>query len=194
MNKRYVYILILVSVLTNCAMFREGLQAPKSGTIEVAKPASKTLGINTSGKWVRGNVDAPVPAGVLKYWEDVAVKEAKDSLLFTSAVAQDPKADYILDLEVTENSDPNMLMAVLTGLTLYVFPSYVSAEFNIKGTFKKAGKVLGTIEKKEKVTMWQQIFLIFVMPFKFPLSVMDETRQDILFDIYKEANQKGFFK
>ncbi|BDA77646.1 hypothetical protein LPTSP3_g05760 [Leptospira kobayashii] len=195
MNKRYVYISILVSVLTSCAMFREGLQEPKSGTIEVAKPASKSLGINTVGKWVHNNGNSELmQAQFLKYWEEAAIKEGKGSLLFTSVEAQLPKSDYTLDLEVLEIGDPNIPMALLTGLTLYVIPSYVSIEWKVIGTFKKAGKVIGVIEKKEKLTLWQQIFLIFVMPFKFPVSVANETRQDLFFAVYKEANQKGFFK
>jgi len=195
MIKRYLFFSLLVGVLYNCALFREGLQAPKSGTIEVTKPASKTLSINVSGIVVEnGGNPQSMQSMFLKPWQDVSLEEGKASSLFTSVVSGEPKSDFILDLEVREDSSANIALALVTGLTLYLFPSSASAEITLKGTFKKAGKEVGTVIRKEKVTFWQQILLIFVLPFKFPGNVMNDIRHDMVFDIYKEANQKAFFK
>ncbi len=51
--------------------------------------------------------------------------------------------------------------------------------------------MLGVVTKSEKVTLWQQIFLIFVMPFNFLPSVVGQTFEDLHRATLLEAQAKG---
>ena len=71
-------------------------------------------------------------------------------------------------------------MAFLSGFTLTLIPAKGAEEFVLKTILKnKEGQELGTFEKKEPMTFWIQFFLIFIMPFNWPNTVVT----DILYDL-----------
>jgi hypothetical protein len=78
-------------------------------------------------------------------------------------------------------------------LTLYVLPSSASDHLTIRTTFRNGeGDVLGETTMTETVTLWQQLFLVFVMPFKFPPTVTNETIDDLFRASLVEAASKGY--
>ncbi len=75
-------------------------------------------------------------------------------------------------------------MSVVTGLTLYIVPSKITSDFTVKTTIRdNGGKVLGEFTTTDSVLTWQQIFLVFVMPFSYPRSVEEQA----IFDLNRAA-------
>lgn len=190
-------IAVLIALFINCAMFREGLQIPKAeNQIEIGKNVKKSLGYTLNSTFSINN-SAPTISDpeYIKIWERTLAEEAINSGLFTEVKVSDKTTDYTVEFEVTEKSEVNQNLALLTGLTLYLFPSSATTEETLKATFKnKAGKVLGVFEKREKNVFWQQLFLIFVAPFKWPLSVSKDIKVDLSHAVYKDAASAMIFK
>ena len=75
-----------------------------------------------------------------------------------------------------------MIMAFLTGLSLYIIPSCATDDYKLEAKLinNKTEKV-NKIAMKDSITTCQQLLLLFVMPFKFPISEI-KTMQDNFVD------------
>lgn len=180
-----------------CAVFREGLQEERKGPIQI-KSAQEVKPIvygSFNGKVsLNGDSPAQMNQGQINNWAGALGNILNGSKLFSS-LAKDPKeSDYIVEMNLLETSNYNKGLALLTGLTLYLFPSSGNTHFVLKTTFKnKKGDVLGEVEKQEKFTLWQQVLLIFVMPFKYPTSVIKDIQSDLIHYSIQEGEDKGYF-
>ena len=94
-----------------------------------------------------------------------ALKAYEDSNLFSEVRTGSASADIHAEIRVTVRGHANLLMARLTGVTLYLIPSSASDEYTATTRFKDAsGNLIATTTKTQTVTLWQQLFLIFLMP------------------------------
>ncbi|TGN19902.1 hypothetical protein [Leptospira idonii] len=193
-----IFLILLVALLanaTNCAMFREGIQPPKAENpinLTKVKPG-KTLGYTVQfSAAVNGNAVTPHPA-YISIWNEIIAKELTGLGTFKETTPDKKDADLFFECEVKDVGKANIGLALLTGLTLYIFPSSASTEETLKINVKnKSGKLLGTVEKTEASTVWQQILLIFVAPFAFPTVVAKELKRDITHSALKEIVEKGY--
>jgi hypothetical protein len=190
-----VAILIMLSI--SCAMFREGIQMPKAeNKLEIGKNVKKSMGFTMNVTYsLNGSAPTTHSPQYIEIWEKAIIEEGKSSGLFSEVAINNTTSDITAEFEISDKGEANVGLAFLTGLTLYLFPSSATTVETVKATFKnKAGKVLGVYEKKEKNVFWQQILLIFVAPFKWPLSVGKEIKVDLMHAIYKDAADQTIFK
>jgi hypothetical protein len=94
-----------------------------------------------------------------------------------TVVDDENAADVKLKLDFTEHEHSNLGMAVLTGLSFYMIPSQSTLEFTAKVNPSE------TLERDFSVsdytTIYQQIFLVPVMLFKFPSVEVNDTQNKI---------------
>jgi len=181
----------LVVVLSGCASFREGklpdiTQWPPAGGAK-----GKSITVVFTGQAISTDVNKANPHG----WYENAIAQAyRDSKLFSEVKTGAAGGDLLAEVKLIHRGEANLLMAVLTGLTLYLIPSSGTDEFTFRTAIKdKQGTVIGMVEKTEAINFWQQMFLIFVYPFKNPNTVFTDTISDLNRATVIEANAKGYF-
>lgn len=199
---RWFVCLLVLLLSSGCASFREGQLSPvthwpleplgegKSVVLMYAGLSGVGVGANTFGLGV---------ASQPTEWQLTLLKKAYQESRLFSAVATNPgSADFFAEVKVVRSggSGPGMLLAaVLTGLTLYLVPSAATDQFTITTTYKdKANTIIGTVEKTEALTLWQQLFMAFAYPFNRPATVFEEMLYDLHRATITEAQSKGFFK
>lgn len=78
---------------------------------------------------------------------------------------------------------------MLTGFTLYIIPSSASDSYQVTTTYRDANaNVITKTDGHLKHTLWQQLFLVFAMPFTRDQS--DEIFYDLARDSVIEASSK----
>ncbi len=90
--------------------------------------------------------------------------------------------EYTLEVNIENRGDASMIMAFLTGISLYVIPSCATDDYKLEAKLinNKTEKV-NKITMKDSITTCQQLLLLFVMPFKCPISEI-KTMQDNFVD------------
>ncbi len=105
--------------------------------------------------------------GSVTYLLDVAIPTIEQSGLFELATRAE--ADYQLSVKVFDDAHPRLALAVISGLTLTIFPAVSSDYFTIEAVLRdKTGRVIAKREAEETVTMVMQFFLLFGLPFAPP--------------------------
>lgn len=181
---RFVSIIIIgfafVSSLSGCAAFRGGgTEAPRSW------PTSKTadrqsISLLVSGEALINGEMRDVPQQAIAAWEHVAEKAYRESGVFSDVRIGAADTDLRAEIHMLDRGEASMAMALLSGLTLTLIPTKAEDEMVMKTTLRnKAGRQLGVYEGKETVSTWIQFFLIFMMPFYSPGSVVQEVIYDL---------------
>jgi len=190
-------VLLFMSVGTlylfvGCASFREG-NVPRAQSSSRRKGVEgKSISVQVYGAVIlNGDIYQAHP----ETWEDwsrYTINAYEDSAMFSTVRESGDKADLEAEVVVVDRGDPNRLFARITGLTLYIIPSKVTHEITVKTTIRDGdGNTLGAFEKSETVTLWQQLLLVFAMPFNLPESVNREAVYDLNHATIKEAHGLG---
>ncbi|MCZ8237644.1 MAG: hypothetical protein O9346_08915 [Leptospiraceae bacterium] len=106
-----------------------------------------------------------------------------------SITKEDTIADYIFEVKVQEKTSTlsTTILPIISGLTLTILPSYISAENHMETTVKnKKGQKLATITKKENYSLIVQLFLIVTLPFTDFVEDANQQKKDMFKATYKE--------
>jgi hypothetical protein len=125
-----------------------------------------------------------------------AFRAYSESGLFSSVVTTGEPTDLQADITVLrKGSDRLSWSGAISALTFTMIPGYVAQDLSTKTTYKdREQKVMGAIEKEEKLGFWIQFFLLFANPFMDgPDTIMNETQYDMHRVTIEEAHRKGFF-
>ncbi|HTO53386.1 MAG TPA: hypothetical protein VMR50_08365 [Myxococcota bacterium] len=137
-------------------------------------------------------VDAP-PAMVSR-WRTWTEATYRDSALFSAVVAEDMPSDVRSEIRVVDSGDFRRWMAIVCGVTLFLFPAKATDHFTLHTEFKNAkGEVLATIEKSESVDSWIGLFLIVVTPFRWPGREVGDLVTELNRATLAEAHAQGIF-
>jgi len=100
-------------------------------------------------------------------------------------VQADPgSADYNLVIRIRDDADPNVGLAFLTGLTLYILPSTASDNFTTDvELIDAAGNQIAKKRFKHQVKVVQQLFLILGAPFATLNSKSEQMWREVLQDV-----------
>ncbi len=93
-------------------------------------------------------------------------------------------ADYRLCIRVRDDADGNLGMAMLTGFTLYIIPSTSTDSYTTD--FKlidQKGNLIANKRSKHELVLWQQLFLIFGLPF----ATLNEVEDDMWQEVFEDA-------
>ena len=194
-SHRLLFLLIIsvaLSSLSGCAAFRSGkTELPASWPIS-KEPAKYSISLLVTGEGIVNGRRQDAPQAMIQAWQAAAEKAYKDSGLFSDVKVGASETDIRAEIHVTDRGEASTGMAVLSGLTLTLFPANGHDEMVIKTTLKnKEGQELGTFEKKDTLSFWIQFFLIFIMPFNWPNTVAAEMLYDLHRATISEAYSAG---
>ncbi|TBU88322.1 hypothetical protein [Phytopseudomonas dryadis] len=98
--------------------------------------------------------------------EQLVLAQYQSSERFGNVTTAKESADLYVSVRVSNHERGSLASAFITGLTLFIIPGKFSNELTMETQFKDAeGKLLGTVEKRETITTWMQLLLIFAVPF-----------------------------
>lgn len=196
MGNRFVAVVVALGILgtTGCAAFRSG--QPLGGNWPPQATAPKlSISVVVSGTATINGSPHEVNSAMLDTWRRLTWAAYQDSGAFAETRSGLAETDLRAEVSIREDADVSYLGAILTGLTMYLFPSKASSTLTATTRFSDAsGADLGTVEKKEGYTLWQQLFLVFVMPAHFPTSVAEEVITDLSRATIVDANTRGLLK
>ena len=176
MKKLFYFAFILL--LCGCAGFREG---KVSSVRNFPQPEKKTtISISLDFK-VDFNGNAITNQAAENKIKTKVLERFNASGLFSNVTLDATGQDYLLNIEYKDVGDTNLFMAILTGVTLYIFPSYskdsiiVTAKLTDNHSAKQTEIVLN-----DSMTMWQEILLLPLTPFKHPLAEAVSMQNDLI--------------
>jgi hypothetical protein len=184
-RRRVLFVLVIwvsLSSLSGCAAFRTGEFKPPASWPLATTPGKQSISLLVTGEGFVNGTRQDVPQRMIQHWQDAAVKAYQDSGLFSDVKTGAAETDLRAEVHVLDRGKASQGMAFLSGLTLTLLPAHAEGEFVVKTTLKnKEGQDLGTFEKKDSFSFWIQFFLIFIMPFNWPNTVMT----DLLYDLHR---------
>ncbi|HEU4686160.1 MAG TPA: hypothetical protein VFS39_16755 [Nitrospira sp.] len=177
-------------------MVREGKVKAPSPWPPQQTQEKKSIGITVAG--------VPNPSGAhqmprmeaIEAVRNQALRAYSESGLFSSVVNSDEPTDLRADIAVIEDGSEGIgWSGYLSALTFTLFPGYVSENIILRTNFAgRDKKVIESIEKKEELGFWIELFLLFVMPFvDSPSTVAQSAYYDINRATIQEAHSRGTF-
>ena len=162
-----VVALVMVLGLSGCAFFKGGnipettLTPPEQA--EAMKP-SLFYSINAKN-FIYGIVsDSPQ---YQKYSERELAQVLKESNYFSAIMQDGWDADINMSVTLTDTISPAALIgAVITGLSLYTIPTWMTEYFEVKTTVKTKNGQTKEYEMSDSATMVTWLPMIFVFPVK----------------------------
>jgi len=184
--RRVVFVLLIwvsLSSLSGCAAFRSGETKPAVPWPMSNGPGKQSISLLVTGESILNGKKISIFKSLQKqYWQDHATKAYKNSGLFSDVKTGAAETDLRAEIHMRKRSETNFGLGVLSSLSLTLIPSFVESELVAQTTLKnKEGRDLGTFEKKEDISYWSQLFLIFIMPFNWP----DTVDSDLLHDLHR---------
>ena len=197
MRSAILALVLLLVGSAGCMMVRDGnvkppAQWPPHSNQQVKKSIALHI-IEAEPQGVSSQEASPDTAGDFR---TQAVKAYFESGLFSSVVTTGVPADLQADITVSGNGGDGLSWSgAISALTLTMIPGVVSQELVTNTTYRdRQQKVIGTIEKNERLGFWIQFFLLFAMPFvDGPNKILNETHYDMNRVTIEEARSKGFF-
>jgi len=189
-------VLLLVS-FPGCVMVRGGdvkspVEWPPHSNQQVKKSIALHM-IEAGGQGVSSQGMIPDTA------EDFlaqAVKAYTESGLFSLVITTSEPTDLEAIMTVIGTGGEGMSWSgAISALTLTMIPGVISQDLIANTTYRdRQQKVIGIIEKHERLGFWIQFFLLLAMPFvDGPNTIMNETQYDMHRVTIEEAHSKGFF-
>ena len=184
--------ILLLSLVSGCAAYRAGNLPQISSWPPESVNDKKSISIVVSGEAILGGKHQAAPSTYIKISQEPTAKAYRNAGLFSDVKVGFAETDLRAEVKIVHQGETNLGLGFLSGLTLFLIPSKTTDEFVVKTTIKDSeGDTIGTFEKSETITMWQQLFLIFATPFNFPGSVVKETLYDLNRAIINEAHSQG---
>lgn len=169
-----------LSVMAGCASFQgHNLQPVKSFPTPSVK---KTVDVDLAfGQRFNGQKRSPYKSAE-KALQKKCVKRMTKSQLFGEVSMEQQNPDIKIRIALMDYGEGSMVGAVLTGLSFYIIPSSATDTFYLKAIVidTQTGQQ-HTIELNESVTLWQEILLLPLMPFKHPMYEVNKS-YNMLFD------------
>ena len=185
---KYLITVIIFTVSFNCVIIRDSITENKN----IEKKNKKILAYKSL---VRGNLNGfefthPQDGPRNKSWRTKI--NSISTNYFESVREESKEGDYILDLEINEKEEYNGLLTILTGFTLYLYPSKSKLEWSMKANVKNnKGELISTTEKKIKFTLIQQLFMIFLFSDNY-FSQIGDIQDDLINAVFLDlVNNKN---
>jgi hypothetical protein len=152
-----------------------------------------TVALSLVGKAAWNGKPTPINPAMADHWIRFARETYESSALFSEVRTGDVHSDLQAQMEVLDAATGSKFFFFMTGFTLGILPSWGSDEFTWKTTFKDgAGNVRGAIEKKESITTFMELLMVFGMPFSTPSSALTSALGDLNRSTLQDALEKGY--
>lgn len=183
-----VFIFLFAISIVNCISFRSGeYKGTPSSDFSLAKKQSIKIDF-TYEYLVDGSKEPMNNPTLVNTWIGFGEETLKE-IPNVSVTKEDTIADYIFEVKVQEKTSilSTTILPIISGLTLTIIPSYITAENHMETTVKnKKGQKLATITKKEDFSLIIQLFLIVTLPFTDFIENANQQKRDLYKATYKE--------
>jgi hypothetical protein len=177
---RWSALAVAIVLCGGCASFRAGHVEPVMNWPPAAPAKKKSISVAVSCSAVLSGKPTDAPQQVIDLYRQRTWAAYEESGQFSDVRTGLEPTDLRAEVRIEDRGDPHTALAVLSGLTMTLIPAKASDELTMRTTFKDAeGNTLATIEKSETINTWIQMFLVFVMPAKFPTGVVKGTISDL---------------
>jgi hypothetical protein len=174
-------IVLAASIGSGCASFREQTTEPPlwpPATPALRQSIRLVLKHETTINGTRRNPD------VLAVWNNRVLDAYRQSGLFSNVdwLGDVPTADLTGEILIRYRSETSVLQSIAWGLTLMLYPMQGKEEISVHTVIKdRRGTTLATIEKREELTTWFELLLLFAMPMNAP----GATTSRVLYDLQR---------
>ena len=166
---------LFLFLLSACAGFRKGeilIEYPKEKTKE-----KYSVSVSLESKCSLNDFDKKCE----DFLPDI-ISSLHTSGLYEDIRIHPQEADYTVELKYHQIGEGSLLMAVLTGVTYYLIPSWATDEIYIEATIidnrNKSNKSKFILN--DAVTTVQQVLLLPVLPFKPPFKMLNDLKEEVL--------------
>lgn len=172
-----IIVVLMIVILSGCASFQGHILPEVSSFPQVGKKSNVSVNLTYRAYLNHGPSKIP-PQNEL--FTAICVKRFIDSGLFSTVGRVSKNSDISVVIDMKDEGDVNFAMAFLTGFTLYIIPSSATDDFQVKAvlTNNYTGSTK-TIEINDSVTMWQEILLLPLAPFKTHLGELNKVVNNI---------------
>lgn len=186
-------LILTMLILSGCAVFDGGkvpeTELTSSDTDNVNKP---TISYSSLAKGGLSSVKELPEAGQNIIAEEL-VSELEASEYFSSISKDDKKADIQLEVKLTNSGDPAAIVpAVITGLSLFIIPSWATDNFNLVATAERKDGLKKEYVLADSTKIVQWLPMIFVFPFN-NFSVIPDVRKNMYRKVLADMKDDGFF-
>jgi len=184
-------IVLLACIQSGCAIF-DGNKIPDVDFVPPALSGDQrpTVSYEMAAQSRRNGVESPSEA-VRSQLEIELLDVLHLSDYFSRVARSDNTADLQLQVAFSEESNPAaMVGAVITGLSLYTIPSWMTSTFEITLTAESASGLSNTYTVSDSATLVQWLPMAFVFPFK-NFSVLTEMRKNMFRTLIVQMQEDG---
>jgi hypothetical protein len=116
---------------------------------------------------------------LVHYGRTMAIRAYQDSGIFSDVKIGTADTDFRAEINIVDRGEGNSVMPYVSGFTMGLIPCSASDTYTVNTTLKdRQGTTLSTIQKQETTTLWIQLFLVFVMPFR-------SADEDLVYDLHR---------
>lgn len=185
-------LLFLCLLLSGCAVFRGG-KIPEVNLMPLEKTDQPKPSISYDIKSMGGLFDT---ANSSEHIQSIIAGELLQTLeqtnYFSRISKKDEEADLSLSVTVKNSGNPAaMIPAFITGLSLYIIPSWATDNFEVTAIAKNRQGHSKEYVLSDSTTLVQWLPMIFVFPAK-SFSVIPEVRKNIYRNIIMQMKNDGF--
>jgi len=186
-------IILLVCVQSGCAIF-DGNKIPDIDFVPTGLSGDQRPTVSYEMAAQTGMSGEGTPSEAVKNQLEIELLDALHLSDYFSRVARsDDTADLQLNVTYSEESNPAaMIGAVITGLSLYTIPSWMTSTFELTLTAESANGLSNTYTVSDSATLVQWLPMAFVFPFK-NFSVLTEMRKNMFRTLLVEMQKDGLF-
>ncbi|MEZ5530368.1 MAG: hypothetical protein R3E57_10665 [Porticoccaceae bacterium] len=187
-------LILTMTILSGCAVF-DGGKVPPTTLSSFDNNDDKKPTLSYSSLAMGGlSSTKELPESGQKLIEDEIFSELESSAYFSNIAKDDEHADINLKVKLTNTGNPAALVpAVITGLSLYIIPSWATDHFNLTATAERKDGLKKEYALDDSTTLVQWLPMMFVFPFK-NLSEIQEVRKNMYRKVLSNMKDDGFFE
>lgn len=173
-------------VLAGCASF-PGKELHSYSYADIVPPAKK-VAIDYDATFLTLGKEN---AGAVKIFQEEIEKVFNQSNQFSKFNAGAGFAKYHFSLSLRNDANVGLasLSGFISGLSLFIIPTYATDEYTLTVDVKKGNEVVKHYEYKDSMRTWTEALLIFLTPTHFPTSVVKDVIDNMLLNFLHDMEK-----
>jgi hypothetical protein len=185
--------LLLVLALSSCAGFKGKRLDPVDSLPEPQNRPSVQARLELE-QFVNDGPTTLFPESAEHFRRMALVRTFRKTEVFSAVGTDLNNPDITVDVRMQTRAHINYFSTFLTGLTLYLVPSQVTDEFDVRARVTNQNGQQWTITLEDHVTLWQHISLLPLMPFKTVPEAMIEVHENMYRHLVKEMLERDIIQ
>lgn len=185
--------LFFALVVSGCAIYKGG-KVPETTLKPLQKETSELPTVSYTSLFKSGLSAPKERNGAAKNLiEGEFTSTLKESKYFSRISSVDDNADVKIDFSLTNSGNPAaMIPAIITGLSLYIIPSWATENIELKAKVesKSGKKKTYTLNDTTKLVQWLPMAFLYSSN---SMSVIPEVRKNMYRNLLSKMERDGFF-